>query len=167
MGFSYLMPSVRAVLTRDVDGVDLGLISIAPAKSGSVINAPPNVLEVLIKRGVASLLDEDRISSEEILKRVWLENRAPSELRELPRDFYVRARLSMVSGDQKSVRVYAQQLRELAQLRLRKILTLLAVNPGIADSRDFLDKLTIEEEEVVKSIAPIIKDFLNAVVGLQ
>ncbi len=163
------MPSVRAVLTRDVDGVDLGIISIAPpAKAGSVINAPPNVLEVLIKRGVASLLDEDRVGSEEILKRVWLENRAPSELRELPRDFYIRARLSMVSGDQKSVRIYAQQLRELAQLRLRKILTLIAVNPpGIADSRDFLDKLTIEEEELVKSIAPLIKEFLNAVVGLQ
>lgn len=162
------MPSVRAVLTRDVDGVDLGIISIAPAKAGSVINAPPNVLEVLIKRGVASLLDEDRVGNEEILKRVWLENRAPSELRELPRDFYVRARLSMVGGDQKSVRIYAQQLRELAQLRLRKILTLLSVNPpSIADSRDFLDKLTIEEEELVKSIAPIIKEFLNAVVGLQ
>ncbi len=123
------MPSARAVLTRDVDGVDLGIISIAPAKAGSVINAPPNVLEVLIKRGVASLLDEDRVGNEEILKRVWLENRAPSELRELPRDFYVRARLSMVGGDQKSVRIYAQQLRELAQLRLRKILTLLSVNP--------------------------------------
>ncbi|BDR91423.1 DNA replication complex GINS family protein [Vulcanisaeta souniana] len=167
MGFSYLVPSVRAVLTRDVDGVDLGLISIAPAKAGSIINAPPNVLEVLIKRGVVSLLDEDKVGSEEILKRVWLENRAPSELRELPRDFYVRARLSMVGGDQKSVRIYAQQLRELAQLRLRKILTLLAVNPGIADSRDFLDKLTVEEEMLVKSIAPLIKDFLNVLVGLQ
>ena len=161
------MPSARAVLTRDVDGVDLGIISIAPAKAGTVISAPPSVLEVLIKRGVASLLDEDRVGSEEILKRVWLENRAPSELRELPRDFYVRARLSMVGGDQRSVRLFAQQLRELAQLRLRKILMLLAVNPGIADSRDFLDKLTVEEEELVKSIAPLIKEFLNAVVGLQ
>ena len=167
MGYSYLMPSARAVLTRDVDGVDLGIISIAPAKAGTVINAPPSVLEVLIKRGIASLLDEDRVGSEEILKRVWLENRAPSELRELPRDFYVRARLSMVGSDQRSVRLFAQQLRELAQLRLRKILMFLAVNPGIADSRDFLDKLTIEEEELVKSIAPLIKEFLNAVVGLQ
>ncbi|WP_252901742.1 hypothetical protein [Vulcanisaeta sp. JCM 14467] len=85
----------------------------------------------------------------------------------MPRDFYVRARLSMVGGDQRSVRLFAQQLRELAQLRLRKILMLLAVNPSIADSRDFLDKLTIEEEELVKSITPLIKEFLNTVVGLQ
>ncbi|MGC9153598.1 MAG: hypothetical protein ACP5GY_07695 [Vulcanisaeta sp.] len=167
MGFSYLVPSVRAVLMRDVDGVDLGLISIAPAKAGSVVNLPVNVLEVLIRRGVASLLDEDRVGSDEVLKRVWLENRAPSELRELPRDFYVRARLSMVSTDERSLRTLAQQLRELAQLRLRKILMLLAVNPNIADSRDFLDKLTVEEEVLVKSIAPMLKEFLNSVVGLR
>jgi len=79
MGFSYLTPGVRAVLTRDVDGIDLGLISIGPAKAGSVINAPPTLLEILIRRGVASLLEEDKIGSEEILKRIWLENRAPSE----------------------------------------------------------------------------------------
>jgi DNA replication factor GINS len=167
MGFSHLMPSVRAVLMRDVDGIDLGLISIGPAKAGSVINAPTPLLEILIKRGIASLLEEDRINSEEILKRVWLENRSPSELRELPKDFYVRARLSMLGNDQKNQRVLTQQLRELVQVRLRKILMLLAINPGLADSREFLDKLTIEEEALVKSIAPLIKEFINAMVGLQ
>jgi len=167
MGFSYLTPGVRAVLTRDVDGIDLGLISIGPAKAGSVINVPPTLLEILIRRGVASLLEEDKIGSEEILKRIWLENRAPSELRELPKDFYVRARLSMVGGEQRNAKALTQQLRELAQLRLRKILMLLAINPGLVESRDFLDKLTVEEEALVKSMAPLIREFLNSVVGLQ
>jgi len=52
-------------------------------------------------------------------------------------------------------------------LRLRKILMLLAINPGLVESRDFLDKLTVEEEALVKSMAPLVREFLNSVVGLQ
>jgi Protein of unknown function (DUF1288). len=73
----------------------------------------------------------------------------------------------MVGGEQRNAKALTQQLRELAQLRLRKILMLWAINPGLVESRDFLDKLTVEEEALVKSMAPLIREFLNSVVGLQ
>lgn len=167
MSFSYLVQSVKAVLTRDMEGVDLGLMSIGPAKAGSVINAPSSVVEVLIRRGFASLDEGDRVDNKDIIKWIWLENRDPSALREeFPRDFYVRARLSIINEQGSNNKVSIQQLRELIQVRLRKILMFIAMNPSITESSEFLSRLTPEEVFLVKSVAPIIKDYLNSMVGL-
>ncbi|WP_069807596.1 hypothetical protein [Vulcanisaeta thermophila] len=163
MSNNALLPSVRAVIQRDLRPTDLGLATQGLIKAGTVVSLPPQVLEALLRRGLASLYDEDIVSDKDIVKMFWLENRSPEELRELPKDFYIRARLSSIKNPDSKI---TTQLKELARLRLRKILTTIAQNPGYAESREFMSKLTIEEEMLVRLIAPWIKEFMNSVIGL-
>jgi DNA replication factor GINS len=148
---------IKVAVNRDVDRIDLGLLTIGPYRAGSIVTMPPQFTEIMIKRGVASLPSESRITPEEVQKRLWLESRSPGELRPLPRDFYLRARLS-------TDRVLLNQLRELVQLRLRKIMVQVSMNPTLAETREFLEKLTLEEEVLVRFIASHVKDFLGSVV---
>jgi len=156
---SLALEGIRAVVNRDIDKIDLGLLSIGPYRAGSVVTLPPQIMEVLMRRGVVTLPDELRITPEEIQKRLWLESRSHGELRPLPKEFYVRARLSLTD------KAALSQLRELIHLRLRKIMIQVSMNPPLAESREFMEKLTLEEEALVKSMVVQIKEFMEYVVG--
>ncbi len=161
--------NVRGILLRDIDEVDLGLIRLGPAKAGSPVTLPAGLFRILMKRGLVDLLEGEKIGPDEVLKRYWIENKS-AELRELPKDFYIRVRLtldSMGNSENGNGRALLNQVKTLAQLRLRKILTSLVMNVNLVDSREFLDRLTYEEEFLVKLITPLIKGFFEEILDLK
>ncbi len=72
--------------------------------------------------------------------------------------------MSQLGGEQEA-RQYEQILRELAQARLRKLLNAVAVSPSLVDTREFLDKLPVEEEALVREVSKAAGNWLDAVGG--
>ncbi len=130
------------------------------------------LIPLLAERAIRSgsrLAETSRLGPEKLVELCWVERRY-SDIRPIPRDIYVRTRLLMIEAqrndDTKTIRDVQHNLRELIQLRLRKILNVIAVNPDLAISREFLDKLTVEEEVLVRKLVSIIKDWIMYVLGL-
>ncbi len=147
--------------------VNSGLVKVDICGSRT-LSAIPLIAEKLIRSG-EQLGEEHRIRPEKLVEYYWLERRH-GDIRNVPKELYILSRLSMVEAlkkdDAKTIREIQHNLRELIQLRLRKILSVVAVNPDIALSREFLDKLTIEEEILVRKIVSLIKDWIIYVLGL-
>ncbi len=147
--------------------VNSGIVRVE-IENDTVHTTIPLLAERAIREG-ARLGEASRIGPEKLVELCWVERRY-SDIRQIPRDIYVRARLLMIEAQRKDeiklIRDVQHNLRELVQLRLKKILNVIAVNPDIAISREFLDKLTVEEEVLVRQIVSIIKDWLMYVLGL-
>ncbi len=148
--------------------VNSGFVKVELRSGDTIMTTIPAVAHELLREG-SVLCDEFRIGPEKLVEYIWLERRQP-DLRPVPRDLYIKARLSMyenfLRGDERAVRNIQTNLRELVQQRLRKILTAIAMNPDIVVTREFLEKLTYEEEVLVRQIACLVKDWLTYVLGL-
>ncbi len=147
--------------------VNSGLVKV-DLHGDRLLSTIPLIAEKLIKKG-EQLCEEHRLRPEKIVEYYWLERRSV-DLRKIPKELYTLSRLSIVEAskreDYKTVREIQHNLRELVQLRLKKILNVVAVNPDIAISRDFLDKLTIEEEILVRKIVSLIKEWFIHILGI-
>ncbi|NPA22987.1 MAG: DNA replication complex GINS family protein [Crenarchaeota archaeon] len=147
--------------------INSGIVRIE-VENDTVHTMIPLLAERAIREG-AKLGETSRIGPEKLVELCWVERRY-SDVRQIPRDIYVRARLLMIEAqkrdDTKTVRDVQHNLRELIQLRLRKILNVIAVNPDLAISREFLDKLAVEEEVLVRKLVSLIKDWIMYVLGL-
>ncbi len=156
---------VRLVASRDVPEMRVGGYGVGPLKAGDPIQAPPSIALLLISKGLAQLIQQDFISLDDLRKIHWRENKSLNELQELDRGFYIRARLSMAQLGEQEVRQYEQVLRELAQARLRKLLNAVAVSPSLVGTREFLDKLPVEEEALVREVGKAAGGWLDVVGG--
>jgi len=148
--------------------INSGFVKVELRSGDGIMATIPAIAHELIREGL-TLCEDFRIGPERLVEYIWLERRQ-ADLRPLPRDLYVKARLSMyeqfLRGDERAVRTFQMNLRELVQQRLRKILNAAAMNPDLVLSREFLEKLTYEEEVLVRQIASLIKDWLTYVLGL-
>ena len=164
------MNDVRVRVMRKIDDLDLGLIKLSNCREGIVINVPEVLAQKLVKENIVELFDEDFVKVNDLDKQIWLERRSQFELRQLPKDFYSKVRLSitqyLAKGNDKEAKQLIQYFRELLHWRLRKILYVVGINVSIADSREVLEKLTIEEELLVKIISNLVKDWINVVLGI-
>ncbi len=145
-----------------------GMVRVELSSVDSIESVIPAAALDLIRRGY-SLSDDFRVSYEKIVEHQWLERRSDS-IRQVPKELYLRSRLTMqeklVRGLERDIRQIQAALRELVQLRLRKILNAIAMNPDVALTREFLDKLTLEEEVLVRQVAMIVKEWVEYVLGL-
>jgi len=145
-----------------------GIVRIELRGADKVESELPAEVPDKVKRGF-ELIEDFRIGYEKIIEYQWLERRSDS-IRQVPKDLYLRARLTiqecLARGGEKEVRQIQAGLRELVQLRLKKILSAIAMNPDLALTREFLEKLTLEEEVLTRQIAKIVKEWLEYVLGL-
>ncbi len=149
----YLNSGIIRVELRGVDKVESEIPAEVPEK---------------VKRGF-EIVEDFKLNYERILEYQWLERRSDS-IRQIPKDLYVKARLTLQEGlikeAEKEIRQIQAALRELVQLRLKKILSAVAMNPDLALTREFLEKLTFEEEVLVRQIAKLVKEWIEYVLGL-
>ncbi|MFP3210121.1 MAG: hypothetical protein RXR16_01320 [Thermocladium sp.] len=155
---------IRLLASRDIPEVRAGDYKIGPLKAGDPIRVPPSVALFLISRGFAQLIQQDFLSLEDLRKIHWRETKSINDLQELDRGFYVRARLSMAQLGEQEAKQYEQTLKELAQARLRKLLNTVAVSPSLVDTREYLDKLPIEEEAIVREVSRIARSWVESMV---
>jgi len=104
-----------------------------------------------------------------LFEYLWLEKRNLSEIKQLPRDFYIRTRIEIFRNLKSGNENYKKLItvfRDLVQTRLRKILNAISISPEIVSSKEFTNKLTIEEEILVKEISNFVKDWINYVLGV-
>lgn len=155
---------IRLSVSRDIPEVRAGDYKIGPLKAGDPIRVPPSIALFLIRRGFAQLIQQDFLPLEDLRKIHWRETKSINDLQELDRGFYVRARLSMAQLEEQEAKQYEQILKELAQVRLRKLLNTVAVSPSLVDTREYLDKLPIEEEVIVREVSRIARSWVESMV---
>ncbi len=143
-------------------------IAIQLDDGSKIFDHPLKILSLV--RGGASLPKDLKIDVSSLIESLWLERRSVNEIRHLPKDFYVRLRITLVEltrgGDESVLKQYIHSFKELAQLRLRKILHLVSISPEALTSRDLLSKLTVEEEVLVKEVSELVRSWLSYVIGL-
>ncbi len=111
------------------------------------------------------------------LLAVWKEERSTSELVSLPPDFYMKVSayishletMSKTEEDPLLSRLFEARrkrviflLKDSIQLRYQKITTSL-----LSERKIPMDKLTVEENRLVKSLLSLYQDFISAVFGVR
>lgn len=151
---------IRASVNKDIPRVEAGAFAINGYSAGELVNLPVPLVEALARKGYVSLTQQDIVTMEELGRILWSESK-DNDLITLDKLFYVKARLSLImNGDH--AKEYSSMLRELVLMRLRKILIMLSMSPS-GLPQNVLEKLTIEEEVLVKELAKLIEPWVNAV----
>ncbi|MEM0042688.1 MAG: hypothetical protein QXF46_01065 [Thermofilaceae archaeon] len=119
----------------------------------------------LIKKGVLALDPERLYSWQELNKIRWIESRDLSAPQQLAGDFYLKARLTVQlleksSEGSKKADAAKAMLVDIVRLRLQKILRAVLVNPEF--SRDFAERLTIEERALYACLCKVVSDWYSS-----
>lgn len=155
---------IKVIVNRDLPKIEVNGSTFGGYAAGDLVTLPVPMAEALIKRGYASLTQQDLVTLDDVKRAHWVEGKESSELTKLDKLFYVKARLSALSNGQGGSRELMTALRDLVSVRLRKILSMISVSPtGLP--QEVMDKLTIEEEILVKELTRVINPWFSRVIG--
>jgi len=155
---------VPIVYLRDVERVVVGGVQIGPAKRGDQGRIPFGILRQVLEMGIASVQREYMVDEKDVVQRIFLEQRDERTLNELPKDFYVRVKATIIAREVaeggRGGSTLAQRLKELASIRLRKIVAIISTSPDVVHAEDFAKKLALEEEALAFILSNEIKDWM-------
>lgn len=121
----------------------------------------------LIRRGVVAVDSGRLYSLQELNKLRWIESKDLSEVQRLDEDFYVKARLSITTmasgGDASRAELAKANLVDIVKLRLQKVLRAVAANAE--PSRDFAERLTVEERALYISLCKLVSSWHSSMVS--
>lgn len=157
---------VPVVYLKDVERMVIGDVQIGPARKGDQGKMPFRILKQAVSMGVASVQEEYTVDERDLVQRIFLEQRDERSLNELPKDFYVRVKSTIVAkegSNEREAKVLTQRLRELVGIRLKKIALIVTSSPEVAQTDDFTRRLTLEEEALVLLLSDELKDWMSGV----
>lgn len=155
---------VKVIVNRDLPKIEVNELTFGGYSMGDLINVPVPLAEVLIRRGYASLTQQDLVTIDDIKRIHWMESKESSELTKLDKLFYIRVKLSALSSGESNAKELLLTLRDLVSIRLRKIMAMIGVSPS-GLPKEVMDKLTIEEEVLVKELIKVVNPWFNRVVN--
>jgi DNA replication factor GINS len=139
---------VRVLLLKDGG-------EIVSGKAGDVVEVPFVIAEYLIKHELGVLPSDQVVTSDVLDDVIRNEGRLVNDLSTLPKDFYARARLSMLIVGARVRPIMEVQLNNLVALRKSKITKLVLENPDLIKDAGFLSKLTEEEEYYARELVDL------------
>ena len=158
---------VPVVVVQDMKTVVRGASGELVLKKGAKLELSLSEALPLIERGVVDI-DPERLPSLRDMNKVrWIESRDPNEIQKLDEDFYVKARLAIMQmelkgGDDRTISSAKATLLDIIRLRLQKVLKAVTANPEL--SRDFSEKLTLEERALYASLCRNVKMWYSSMV---
>jgi hypothetical protein len=158
---------VPVVVVQDMKTVVRGASGELVLKKGAKLELSLSEALPLIERGVVDI-DSERLPSLRDMNKVrWIESRDPNEIQKLDEDFYVKARLAIMQmelkgGDDRAISSAKATLLDIIRLRLQKVLKAVTANPEL--SRDFSEKLTLEERALYASLCRNVKMWYSSMV---
>ena len=154
---------IKVIVNRDIPKVEVNGISFGGYSIGDIVTLPVPLVERLLRRKYVSLTQQDLVTVDDVRRIHWAEGKE-TELTKLDKLFYVKARLSALSNDQGNSKELVIALRDLVSIRLKKILNMISVSPS-GLPQEVMDKLTIEEELLVKELTKVINPWFSMVIG--
>ncbi|MGC8570148.1 DNA replication complex GINS family protein [Caldivirga sp.] len=154
---------IKVIVNRDIPKVEVNGISFGGYSTGDLVTLPVPLVERLIRRRYVSLTQQDLVTIDDVRRIHWTEGKE-TELTKLDKLFYVKARLSALSNGQGNSRELMIALRDLVSIRLKKVLNMMSVSPS-GLPQEIMDKLTIEEELLVKELTRVINPWFNMVIS--
>ncbi|ABW01227.1 hypothetical protein [Caldivirga maquilingensis] len=154
---------IKVIVNRDIPKVEVNEITFGGYSTGDLVTLPVPLVERLLRRRYVSLTQQDLVTVDDVKRIHWTEGKE-AELTKLDKLFYVKARLSALGSGQGNSRELMIALRDLVSIRLKKILNMISVSPS-GLPQEIMDKLTIEEELLVKELTRVINPWFNMVIN--
>ncbi len=162
---------VPAVFLRDVDELAVGGYRVGPVRKGEVARVPYILYQKLVRSGAVLLPEDYMVTYDDVTSRIWLEEKAHNELKAHGKDYFMRVRATvgflLSRNDAESLRagkLVLQRGRELANIRLRKIFSIMVLTPTALLSQEIVERLTYEEEVIVRAMSPRVKELVDSII---
>jgi len=158
---------VPVVVVQDMKTAVRGTSGELVLRKGAKLELSLSEALPLIERGVVDI-DPERLPTLRDMNKIrWIESRDPNEIQKLDEDFYVKARLAIMQmelkgGDNRAISSAKATLLDIIRLRLQKVLKAVTANPEL--SRDFSEKLTLEERALYASLCRSVKMWYSSMV---
>lgn len=158
---------VPVVVVQDVRTSVRGAPGELVLRKGAKLELPLGEALPLVKQGIVAIDHERLPTLQEMNKIRWIESRDPSDLQKLDEDFYLKARLSIAlmeqrGEDERKIGAAKAVLVDIIRLRMQKILKAVAANPE--PSREFVEKLSIEERALYASLCKSVKVWYTSMI---
>lgn len=158
---------VPVVVLRDMKTSMRGASGELVLRKGAKLELPLSEALPLIEHGIVAVDSERLPALRDMSKIRWIESRDPGTIQKLDEDFYVKVRLAIMQmelkgEDQRIVNSAKATLVDIVRLRLQKILRAVTANPEL--SRDFSEKLTLEERALYASLCRSVKMWYSSMV---